>query len=67
MCWSWAIMAVDTVHHLIFLQHYQPKLAIASVGKWNRYGHPSKETLARLEGFKSPDVRVQPKKASIRI
>ncbi len=28
-----------------FLQHYQPKLAIASVGKWNRYGHPSKEEL----------------------
>ena len=37
-----------------FLQHYQPKLAIASAGKWNRYGHPSKETLARLKALNIP-------------
>lgn len=37
-----------------FLRHYQPKLAIASAGKWNRYGHPSKETLARLKALNIP-------------
>ncbi len=33
-----------------FLSHLQPKAAIISCGKDNPYGHPSKETLLRLEG-----------------
>lgn len=37
-----------------FLQYYHPKLAIASAGKWNRYGHPSVETQARLKALNIP-------------
>ncbi|WP_319470713.1 DNA internalization-related competence protein ComEC/Rec2 [uncultured Trichococcus sp.] len=32
-----------------FLDHVQPKLALISVGKQNRYGHPDAEILERLE------------------
>ncbi len=32
-----------------FLAHLNPKLAIISAGKDNRYGHPTPETLARLQ------------------
>ena len=37
-----------------FLKHYQPKLAIASAGFNNRYGHPSTLTQARLKALKIP-------------
>ncbi|WP_180139807.1 DNA internalization-related competence protein ComEC/Rec2 [Acinetobacter sp. YH12043] len=37
-----------------FLQHYRPKLAIASAGKFNRYGHPSQLTQQRLKEFDIP-------------
>ncbi|MGE8648616.1 MAG: DNA internalization-related competence protein ComEC/Rec2 [Acinetobacter sp.] len=37
-----------------FLQHYRPKLAIASAGKFNRYGHPSQLTQQRLKELKIP-------------
>ncbi len=39
---------------LDFLQAIAPKYAIISAGKNNRYGHPSKETLARLDHLKIP-------------
>ncbi|KKU60350.1 MAG: beta-lactamase domain protein, partial [Microgenomates group bacterium GW2011_GWE1_47_12] len=34
---------------LPFLERIKPELAIISVGKGNRYGHPTQETLERLE------------------
>lgn len=34
---------------LEFLQVLQPEIAVISAGKENRYGHPAKETLERLE------------------
>ncbi|MFW2046370.1 DNA internalization-related competence protein ComEC/Rec2 [Acinetobacter variabilis] len=37
-----------------FLQHYRPKLAIASAGKFNRYGHPSQLTQQRLKELEIP-------------
>lgn len=37
-----------------FLQALQPKLAIASAGKFNRYGHPSLVTQQRLEALNIP-------------
>lgn len=37
-----------------FLQHYRPKLAIASAGRFNRYGHPSAVTQARLQALGIP-------------
>ena len=37
-----------------FLKHYQPKIAVASVGYTNRYGHPSLETLSRLDALHIP-------------
>ena len=37
-----------------FLRHYQPKLAIASAGFNNRYGHPSPITQARLKALNIP-------------
>lgn len=37
-----------------FLKHYQPKLAIASAGRFNRYGHPSGMTQARLDALEIP-------------
>ena len=37
-----------------FLKHYQPKLAVASVGYANRYGHPSIQTQARLKALNIP-------------
>lgn len=37
---------------LDFLQAVAPQYAIISAGKNNRYGHPSKETLARLDHLK---------------
>ncbi|ATO19899.1 DNA internalization-related competence protein ComEC/Rec2 [Acinetobacter sp. LoGeW2-3] len=37
-----------------FLQHYRPKLAIASAGRFNRYGHPSQLTRARLQALNIP-------------
>lgn len=33
----------------VFLDHIQPKLALLSAGKNNRYKHPHQETLERLE------------------
>ena len=37
-----------------FLQHYRPKLAIASAGRFNRYGHPSQLTQQRLKELDIP-------------
>lgn len=37
-----------------FLRYYRPKLAIASVGRFNRYGHPSTELQARLQALNIP-------------
>lgn len=37
-----------------FLKHYRPKLAIASAGFDNRYGHPSNEVLQRLTDLHIP-------------
>ena len=37
-----------------FLAHIQPKLAIASAGLNNRYGHPSQEVLKRLHALNIP-------------
>jgi competence protein ComEC len=31
-----------------FLAMWRPRVAVISVGKWNRYGHPHRDTLARL-------------------
>lgn len=39
-----------------FLQFYHPKLAVASAGKDNRYGHPSIEVQQRLAQFGIPLV-----------
>ncbi|WP_347474267.1 DNA internalization-related competence protein ComEC/Rec2 [Acinetobacter thermotolerans] len=37
-----------------FLQHYRPQLTIASAGRFNRYGHPSSLTQARLNDLNIP-------------
>ncbi|WP_171499484.1 DNA internalization-related competence protein ComEC/Rec2 [Acinetobacter guerrae] len=37
-----------------FLRHYRPKIAVASVGYTNRYGHPSMQTISRLEALNIP-------------
>lgn len=37
-----------------FLQHYRLKLSIASAGRFNRYGHPSVMTQARLNDLNIP-------------
>ena len=31
-----------------FLREVSPRIAVVSVGRWNEFGHPAKETLARL-------------------
>lgn len=35
----------------LFLERLKPKYAVISYGKGNRYGHPSKETMERLENI----------------
>ena len=40
-----------------FLDFCKPQLAVISAGRNNRYGHPSKETLRRLEYEKIPWVQ----------
>jgi len=40
-----------------FLRVVQPKIAVISVGRNNRYGHPTEETLARLNKFLIPTLR----------
>jgi len=37
-----------------FLEHFKPKLAIASAGYANRYGHPHPIVLQRLDALKIP-------------
>ena len=37
-----------------FLTHFKPKLAIASAGRFNRYGHPAKMTKTRLKQLDIP-------------
>lgn len=39
-----------------FVKQIQPKLAVISVGIDNRYGHPTPETIARLEALDIPYV-----------
>ncbi|MFD3156031.1 ComEC/Rec2 family competence protein [Haloimpatiens sp. FM7330] len=34
-----------------FLKNVNPKIAVISCGKNNKYGHPHKETLSKLKGF----------------
>lgn len=41
----------------LFLGYVNPKYAIISVGKDNKYGHPSKETMDLLNRFKIPTFR----------
>ena len=43
---------------LAFLQHYHPKLAVASAGFDNRYGHPSVDTLQRLQQLNIPVLNI---------
>lgn len=38
----------------VFLQHYQPQVAIASAGFANRYAHPTVEVQARLKALQIP-------------
>lgn len=40
-----------------FLAAVDPRLAVISVGRRNRFGHPHPETLDRLEGFRIPVAR----------
>ncbi len=40
-----------------FLAAVQPRLAVISVGRDNRFGHPHEETLKRLKSFNIPVVR----------
>jgi competence protein ComEC len=44
-----------------FLGYVNPDYAIISVGKNNRYGHPSQEVLERLNQFKIPILRTDEK------
>ena len=44
----------NTSTHESFLKRVQPSYAIISVGQDNRYGHPSKETIRRLEKMNIP-------------
>jgi competence protein ComEC len=46
-----------TASSSFFLQTLHPKLAVISVGKHNRYGHPSPEVIKRLDGFSIPYLR----------
>jgi competence protein ComEC len=41
-----------------FLRSIEPRLAIISCGKGNRYGHPHRETLARLQSVNCPVWRI---------
>jgi competence protein ComEC len=40
-----------------FIGKVQPSLAVISVGKWNRFGHPAPEVLARYDSLGVPYVR----------
>lgn len=46
-----------TASSQLFLEKIQPKLAIISVGKHNRYGHPHQEVLNRLKQLNIPSLR----------
>jgi beta-lactamase superfamily II metal-dependent hydrolase len=52
MFWCWGIMVAAQL--IMIFKHYQPKIAVASVGYTNRYGHPSLETLSRLDALHIP-------------
>ena len=41
----------------LFLRRIEPKVAVISVGKKNSYGHPSPETLSRLDAIRSRILR----------
>ncbi len=47
-------MAVKIVLLIDFLKVLKPKLAIASAGFNNRYGHPSREVQKRLQALNIP-------------
>lgn len=51
----------NTSSSLAFLKAVQPKVAIISCGKNNRYGHPSKETVAALNTLNIPYYRTDEK------
>ena len=42
-------MEVKHLHLPIFLEQIQPKVAVISVGKDNRYGHPHQQVIEALE------------------
>ena len=48
-----------------FLEHVRPQLAIISVGKYNSFGHPSKEVLDRLNNLPTKILRTDEKGAII--
>ncbi|MCX6754489.1 MAG: MBL fold metallo-hydrolase [Candidatus Nomurabacteria bacterium] len=43
-----------TASSILWLEKVNPKVAIVSAGKNNKYGHPSEETLNRLSSLKIP-------------
>lgn len=47
----------NTSSNRAFLAAVQPRLAVISVGRDNRFGHPHEETLKRLKSFNIPVVR----------
>ena len=48
-----------------FLEHVRPQLAIISVGKYNSFGHPSKEVLDRLNNLPTKILRTDEKGAIV--
>ena len=56
-------MALKHLLHKNFLEHVRPQLAIISVGKYNSFGHPSKEVLDRLNNLPTKILRTDEKRS----
>lgn len=56
----------DTSTDSLLLARARPELAVVSVGRGNRYGHPSPRVLGRLEGFGVP-VRRTDRRGTVRV
>ena len=54
-----------TSSSLEFLQAVQPQVAIISVGKYNRFGHPNQETLDKLSSLSTKILRTDKQGAII--